>query len=330
MTTVATSSAFKTLLGVGKETVKGTPVAPVLWLPVTTYQPKDSFAALLDTASRGGNVDVYNVVQGVGMSEYDLGGAIFPDTFGVPLAGILGDVVVTGASAPFSHAMANTQANGGQPGAWTFAHIDPLNANPNQQAGMQFAEVNMVLDRDQLATWTAKGIGYPSAVAASPASPAFSGIVPLEGWRFAATIGGVAVPELLHAEISIKRAGTVAEHTLQGIQAPAFVFADEVSVDGKLTFVAAVAGTQLNYYLTNAVLPVVLTAVRGAGAAQDGLTLTMSKVNYTAAGKGFGSKYITVEADLKASGNTTDVGASGGYSPIKATLLNAKPAGTFA
>jgi hypothetical protein len=40
--------------------------------------------------------------------------------------------------------------------------------------------------------------------------------------------------------------------------------------------------------------------------------------------------FVEVEIDLNAQGNTTDVGATSGYSPIKWTLQNAKTSGTYA
>jgi hypothetical protein len=39
--------------------------------------------------------------------------------------------------------------------------------------------------------------------------------------------------------------------------------------------------------------------------------------------------YVEVAIDLEGIGNTTDAGVTAGYSPVKFTLQNALPSGTF-
>jgi hypothetical protein len=43
-----------------------------------------------------------------------------------------------------------------------------------------------------------------------------------------------------------------------------------------------------------------------------------------------GEDFVQVSVDFNAQSNTTDAGASGGFSPISWTLKNAKPSGTYA
>jgi hypothetical protein len=326
MTTVAASAPKKALAGFGKEGTKGVVAAPTLWMPVRDFTYQDLFAPLRDEGSRGGNVDVYNILQGVGHSECSWNGDWFPDSSPLMLGGILGDVATVGASAPYAHTFANTQANGGQPGSWTGTFIDPL--ENRQLAGLQISELGLVIDRDTLATYSAKAIGWPSAAAAGPFTPAPSAILPLEGWRFAATLGGVATPQFERAEINVKRAGTEAFHTTQGTQSPAGVSTDELGVDGKVSYVAD-SVAQITNYLNNTNLTLVIAALTAAGAGQVGLSLTMTKLNYTTAQKNYGGKKIMIDVNFTASGNTTDVGATGGYSQVKALATNAKPSGTF-
>ena len=56
----------------------------------------------------------------------------------------------------------------------------------------------------------------------------------------------------------------------------------------------------------------------------------MTKCAFTVAKIERGKDFIELNVTYKAIANTTDVGATSGYSPIKVTLKNAKASGTYA
>jgi len=168
----------------------------------------------------------------------------------------------------------------------------------------------------------------PSAVVANPV-PAFSSALPVGAWRAAATVAGTLLPTLITAEIVIKRVVNAVQ-TQDGTQGPYRVFAGALSVSGKATFVMEDDAQILNYQ-QNTQPPVSFAFTQGAGASQTGLTLQMSKCNYLTGKPLMGSnEMFEVEITFDGLANVTDATTSGGgYSPIKATLLNAKPTGTY-
>jgi hypothetical protein len=102
-----------------------------------------------------------------------------------------------------------------------------------------------------------------------------------------------------------------------------------VSASGKLTLVME-DDTQYLNYLNNSKPSLDINFSQGAGAAAVQVKLHMTKAAYTAAEISRGKDYIELSVDFDALANTTDAGASGGYSPIKVTLQNAVAASTYA
>ena len=99
---MAVQNTHRSYLGVAKETTKGTAVAPTAFIPVAASKLKtqDIIDPLMDEGLRGSLVKDYNYVQGRYRSTVEWGGPVFADTFGWAVAGILGSVATTGASAP--------------------------------------------------------------------------------------------------------------------------------------------------------------------------------------------------------------------------------------
>jgi hypothetical protein len=58
--------------------------------------------------------------------------------------------------------------------------------------------------------------------------------------------------------------------------------------------------------------------------------LHCSKAFLTTVNRTYGSRWVELTVNFTTDGNTTDVGASGGYSPIKATIKNTVGAGVYA
>src|SRR2546423_12194492 len=96
---------YRTFLGIAKEVTPGTPIASTFYIPVKSVTPSDNVVYLPDEGMRGSLAKTYGDVQGVTSSTFGFAGDVFPDAIGWPLAGVLGEVATTGASAPFSHTM---------------------------------------------------------------------------------------------------------------------------------------------------------------------------------------------------------------------------------
>lgn len=315
---------FRSFLGIAKETVFGTAVAATAYLPVKDMNPKDKLKYLEDEGMRGSMVDSYGKIAGPLHAEYDFGGDVFPDTIGYPLAGVLGDVTVTGASAPYTHAMAVLNTGTGQPPSYTLS--DYYTIATRQFAGVKFSEVGFKFSGDGLLTYSAKAMSLASATTSAP-TPSFTAVTPIAGWAGAVTIGGGASTILIDGECTIKRPVTIIS-TVDGTQAPYSLWSGPVTASGKMTLVME-DDVQLLNYLNNSQPTLDINYAQGAGASAVQVKLHMTKCAYTNAEVNRGKDFIELSVDYEAVANTTDAGTSAGYSPIKATLQNALPTGTY-
>lgn len=325
----------RSYLGIAKETrptpgSAPTPVAATDFIPFTSINPLDNVAYLDDKGIRGSMTEEYNVIQGRIHSEFEINGDVFPDTIGYIVSGVLGDVTTTGASAPYTHAISllNSQASNGQPTTYTLSDYYSLgSASTRQYAGAQFASVDFKFTADALLTYTSKAFGYQSVTATNP-TPSFSTVAPLPAWTGSVTLGGSASSLLADGNCNISRAVSPI-FTVIGNQRPYQLFAGPVTVDGALTLVFE-SDTELGYYLNNTQPALDIDFTSGAGASAVEVKLHMTKCAFTQAKIDRSKDYIELSVNYKALANTTDVGTSSGYSPIKVTLKNAKASGTFA
>ncbi len=78
-------------VGIAKEAVAGTVVAPVYTFPMVTFKPVDKITYLKDSGWRNSMADFYTITQGAKISELTMGGPMFADGIGYMLADIFGD-----------------------------------------------------------------------------------------------------------------------------------------------------------------------------------------------------------------------------------------------
>ena len=87
---------------------------------------------------------------------------------------------------------------------------------------------------------------------------------------------------------------------------------------------------QLLNFLNNTQPALVFNWAYGSGANEVQIQATLTKGAYTTGVIERGEDFVQVSVDINAQSNTTDAGSSGGYSPIKWVLKNAKASGTYA
>lgn len=313
-------------VGIAKETVKGTGVAATAFIPLTVITTHDVQSYLEDTAMRGAMVTNYGEIAGVNHSEFDLGGPVYADTIGWAVAGVLGDVTSTG-SAPVTHAVAVKNSTDGQPTSYTLTDFYGYTGTHSRQyAGMQFSDLNFKFQGDGLLEWTGKASGFVSTLVAKP-TQSFTTVTATPAWEGTVTIGGAGSLILESGEVDIKRPVTAIQ-TVDGSQAPYKMWAGPVSVDGKLTVIVE-DDAELIRYLTNTQPSLSIAFAHGAGATQAGVTLYATKCAYTDGQKNLGKDYVTLDITFSCVANTTDVGASGGYSPCKVSVINQIASGTY-
>ena len=78
-------------VNVGKEAQPGSIAAGTYTFPLTTFKPVDKYTRLEDNAWRNAMAQLYNLIDGVRISDVSLGGPFFADGIGYPLMDILGD-----------------------------------------------------------------------------------------------------------------------------------------------------------------------------------------------------------------------------------------------
>lgn len=325
----------RSFLGIAKETRPTPGSSPTAasatdFIPFTTLNPFDSINYLDDKGIRGSMTEEFGVIQGKIHSEIDIAGDVFPDTVGYLYSGVLGDVATAGASAPYTHTIAllNSQASNGQPTTYTLHDYYSLGSTSTRRyAGAQFASIDTKFSADALLTYSAKAFAYESVTAANP-TPSFSTLAPLPSWTGAVSLAGSATAVLSEGNVNIARAVSPI-WTVDGTQNPYQLFAGPVTVSGSLLLVLE-SDAQLNYYLNNTQPIMVINFTSGAGASAVQVQFTMTKCAFTVAKIERGKDYIELNVNYKAIANTTDVGASSGYSPLKVTLQNAKVSGTYA
>jgi hypothetical protein len=299
--------------------------APVDFIPVTSMDMTDVVPYMADQGYRGSMTDTYEMIPGPRSGTLDLGGDVIIDTFGYLLAAMLGDVQTTGSTAPYTHVMSTLNSGMGQPTSLTLTDIEPVQARA--LPGCMVTDLSIKIDQAGLLTYTAKVTGFPSGKVAQPVQ-SFTGVVPQAAWQGILSIGGAYRTELDNATIDFKRDVTV-QNTIDGNANPYVIWVGAIGVSGTMSFVYE-NENDIVTYLNNVRPAVVFSFTNGSGANLTSLALQMSKAVYTAAAKKRGKDMLTADVSFTALANTTDSGASGGFSPLKATLQSAKPASTYA
>ena len=316
---------YRTTLLVAKETAYGTATTGTATIPVTSLTPHDKLTLLKDAGMRGSPVASYGQVVGDLFAELDFGGDVFADTIGYPLVGILGDITTTGATAPYTHSIATLTSGSTQPQSYTFTVEDAVNAL--QFPGAMMSEVGFKFDGKGKLEYTAKATSLASVIQASPPTVSASAVPVQAVWQGVTTLAGVTTGKVLSGEWNIKRTVEPLK-AVDGSQYPFQIWSGEISVDGKLTMVMA-ADTYRADYTAGTTVSIDVNFQQGAGATATQILLHGTSCTLTDAQKNYGKSYIELDLTFEANANTTDIGASAGYSPMKATLQNAITTGTY-
>lgn len=330
--------ADKQFIGVAKETTPGTAVAMTFTQPVEKFDPEDKPTPLIDKALRGSMVEEYGYVQGVIRSEFSFSGPAFMDGLGFWLNNILGDLTTTGASAPFSHAFSTLNSGQAQPGTLSITDWQgpPATNFARIFTGCCLSELTLKGNAEsELISLDAKGTGWRSSIAAAPPTSAPTTATPLASWRTQLGIGGPAAGGTLDNtigawEVKINRK-IKPVFTGQNSQNPFIIQRGSITASAKLDFAAPAAETNALLMLLNNTQPQFQWLVDNGltlGAAL-GMTVDCQAAAFDTAKIDRGSEIVMYSDTFKAIANSTNAGASGGVSPLKITLRNALPAGTF-
>lgn len=324
LTVSATANAHLTP-GVLVTTVGTASAGPTDYIKVTKFDPADDQNFAEDRGWQGSPADLFDLIATNRSSTLDFSGDLFCDTFGYMLSGVFGDVVFTGGT-PNQHAFALLTTGTGQPA--TFQITDFTGATARQYGGVRFDELTVKASGESLVTWDCKGKAYASGAVSTP-TPNLSLIRATPGYAGSVTLAGAATAKLLTFETTFKRQVDPIIN-IDGGPDPYAFWAGDLAAEGKVSYIYPVGDeTFLNYYLQNTQPSLVLAWNIGTGASQVGMTIQMTQAAHTSGKPVRGKSYLQLDADLKGVANTTDAGASGGKSPAKVILRNARPTGTF-
>lgn len=303
-------------IGIAKETTKGTAVVPSDTIVVTGFNPKRKPTILTDEGWDGSAGDVRGIQQGKIVAEHSIEGAVFVDTIGWWLKNILGDETISGAG-PYTHPFAALNSTDQQPPALT-ATDKLANIGYRGWPGIQLSELKLMVDPDGKLSYTATGLGFPDASAAS-FTPAPSAEVEVPGWRVSCNVNGAACnPSKLEVTMS-RRVNAI--KTANNSQNPFAIWVGPLSVTIKGNVIAEDVTHYTN--LVNDTQGVFsFTAAQGT----KSITVTCTKTAYVGTEVDRGNDWPEFVLDLRAIKNSTDVGASAGLSPIKVVLVNSKSA----
>lgn len=256
-----------------------------------------------------------------------------PYTIPVPALryGHLSNATVQPVQAPYTHAAALLNSGSAQPGSLTFTDYQGPTASVAARAysGCCLSELTLKGNAEStLIEMDAKGTGWPSAPAAQTPTSSPSAAQPLAAWRFQLGIagpatGGTLVKTVSEFEIAIKRDLQVI-WTGQNSQNPYIIQRGKVTATGKLVFAAVADETPLGYLLNNTQPQVQLVISNGqSGANAIALQVDVGQAAFTAMDINRGKSAVGYDGTFECILNTTNAGASGGYSPLKLTATNA-------
>jgi hypothetical protein len=308
------------ILGIAKEATRGTAVTPTAFIPVSKIEPLDHQMYLADKNWRGSAVDTYGQVAGPLYSEFSFGGDVFLDTIGYPIAGVLGDYAATGTS-PVAHTMSVKNSSDFQATSYTLTDQDRV--QPRAYAAQQFSDFSLTFNADGLLTYDAKSMGYGSATASAPTA-SYSTLSPVAAYTCVPKIGGTTVSTLMTANMSIKRPVSPL-HTADNSAAPYRMWQGPVSFEGTISLVME-DESNLTQFLSNTQPSLEFLWTQGTAS----LKIFTTKAAFTVAKINRGTDHVALDITFVGVANTTDVGASAGYSPVKVTLSNAITSGTYA
>ncbi len=308
------SPTAKQFLGLGREVTKGTPVAVSEYIPIREIDFSRVPTPLNDQSLRGSAVDNYAQAQGVMHNEWSIEGDVFLDSVGFWLKMILGEESLSGTN-PYSHGFTLLNSGDFQPMSYTMT--DHYGVATRSYPGCQAGELSFSWDVDGLLSYTASGQSLLESTIATP-TPSYGTLDPQPAWS--ATLQVAGSPRYpVSGELSLSRdVGPI--HVQDGQQTPRHIWVDALSVSGSFMLLKE-DDVVYNQFLTNTQPIVQLNFTQGASRS---LTFLMSRVAWDDASIDRGESYFRDGMDYKALGNSTDAGASGGLSPLRATLINAR------
>lgn len=244
--------------------------------------------------------------------------------------------VVQPVTAPFTQAHSLLNSGSGQPISHTLTHFlgPTATSGARQYPGLCLSELGLKWNAEsELLTWSGKGTSFPSVPLGAVPVAAPSTVLPVASWRMSVGIGGPAAGGTLlqtvtDGELTIKRELSP-YYTSTGTQNPYIIQRGGLSVEGKLNFVAA-DESPLLWMLNNTQPQLQLLIDNGlTGPNKVAVQIDCQIAAFTDSEADGSKSAVEYGNSFQALFNTTNAGGSGGYSPIKVSVTNNVPNGTY-
>jgi Phage tail tube protein len=301
-------------------------------------------AASISTVATIPNGTIVQIGTGATAEVFTTGTPSGSGPYTIPLATPAGGLVYAHASAqavqpvtgPYTQAHSLLNSGSGQPVSHTITHfLGPTAVSgARQYPGACLSELGLKWNAEsELLTWSGKATTYPSVTLGSAPVAAPSTVLPVASWRMAVGIGGPAaggtlVGTVTDGELTIKR-DLSPYYTVNGSQSPYIIQRGGLSVEGKLNFVAA-DESPLLYMLNNTQPQLQLVLDNGlTGTNKIVFQVDCQVAAFTEVEPDGSKDAVEYGTTWNAVLNTTNAGGSGGYSPIKVSVTNNVPAGTY-
>ncbi|MGW4042945.1 phage tail tube protein [Streptomyces sp. NPDC004721] len=281
----------------------------------------------------GANSEVFTTGTPSGSGPYTIplttptGGLLYPHASAEAVQPVTG---------PYTQAHSLLNSGNGQPISHTITHFlgPTATSGARQYPGACFSELGLKWNAEsELLTWSGKATTWPSVALGSAPVAAPSMVLPVASWRMKIGIGGPAsgatlIKTVTDGELTIKRELTP-YYTVSGVQTPYVIQRGGLSVDGKLTFVAADESPLL--YMLNNTQPQLQILIDNGLTGNNKIAFqidcqiaafTDSEADGSKAAVEYGNTFTAMP-------NTVNAGGSGGYSPLKVSVTNNVPAGTY-
>lgn len=317
-------------------TTPGTAVPMTMNLNTDSFVFKDEPVWIKDQATRGsmGN-DAYNLVQGPIVCNVTADGPVFVDSFGMLLANIFGDLTVTGTASPFTNKFSLLNPTSGAPTAQPITHTLTAYNGVAPTSGTHlipyacFSQLVIEFDAASgLLKWSGTATGWKSQVAGSRPTSSPSSVKPQASWvgtmGLGGTVGGAPIVSIQTGKITITRE-IEPEPVANGSQTPLGITRGGLSVAADFTFLAQ--DNSVYTHMINNDQPQV-QILFSSGSTQQ-VQFDMQQYGFTVTDHDYGNKAVRWATSGMPIFNSTNAGASGGQSPMSATLVNAIASGTY-
>lgn len=328
-----TYPSAKQFVNIAKEVTQGTPVETgMTTMPVMNFKPKDDPVWLKDEALRGSMVKTYGIIQGPRKSNYTIDGPVFMDWLPHHLYNVMGAVATSGpAASVYTHVISLLNSGTGQPPSHTLVDWQGLTATSQARtyAGCSHSEITLKGNPEStLLEWSAKGSGFWSS--AYPTAPPTNNVgteSPQAAWRVEVAFGGTLpaskVLTVREWEITVTREIAV-QHTSRNSQDPFIIQRGPIECTGKFFVSKPSDETFLDYFRSNTQPQFQLSVSNGLTLANlRTLTIDINAAAFTMTEINRGDPAVGYDCTFEAVANTTNAGASGGFAPVKFTVVNA-------